>query len=151
MPDLGETPQRLSGDLALLLKKEFDGKLITAEGTRTTSGDIATITAASGKDMYLAKAKCSVRLTGVDTLANVFVELKANAVIKATWSVRPHMGANAQGFAGTNSFNYEFVMSGLKVLATEIIKLEAVTVDANVEVNGELVCLEEDTGADPIL
>ena len=44
-------------DIEFLAKKEFDGKLRTAEGNVTAAGDIATLTANSGKDMYLATAK----------------------------------------------------------------------------------------------
>jgi len=101
--------------------------------------------------MYLAKAKVSIRLEGATNTTVVIVELKANAVIKATWSGSLQRETTATFIGDTGSIGYEFVMSGIKVAATQIIKLEAVTVGASVEVNGELVVFEETTGADPTI
>ena len=134
-------------DIEYLAVKEFDGKISTAEGTVTATGDIATITAGSG-DMYLAKAKVSARseATGV-AAGTVIVELKVNGTIKATWSC--DLGMTTSG-DGTGTSSYEFAIAGLKVTTGQIIKLEAVTVDTNIEINGELICVEEATGASPV-
>ena len=137
-------------DIEFLAKKEFDGKLRTAEGTLTATGDLATITANSGKDMYLAKTKVSVRQTTSDRASRtVIVELKVNAVIKSTWSC--DLNAQSTTIGATSSIGYEFVLSGVKVAATQIIKLEVITIDADMEVNGELVVFEETTGETPVI
>ena len=137
-------------DIEFLAKKEFDGKLRTAEGTLTATGDLATITANSGKDMYLAKTKVSVRQTTSDRNSRtVIVELKVNAVIKSTWSC--DLNAQSTTIGATSSIGYEFVLSGVKVAATQIIKLEVITIDADMEVNGELVVFEETTGETPVI
>ena len=134
-------------DIMFLAKKEFDGKLKTDEGTISATGDIASITASSGKDLYLAKAKVSIRLESGGTAGGAIVELKVNGVIKATWAGELLISS---GEAAHHNSVYEFVVSGLKVTATQIIKIEAVTVDADIEVNGELICFEEDTGVNPL-
>lgn len=131
-------------DIEFLAKKEFDGKLVTDEGTRTTTGDIATLTANTGKDMYLAKAKFSIETTNTG-IQRAIVELKVNAVIKATASVILQAGA------GTTVESYEFITSGLKVIATQIIKIEAITLQTGLTINGELVCFEETTGETPVI
>lgn len=131
-------------DIMFLAKKEFDSKLKTDEGTLSATGDLCTITASSGKDLYLGKAKVSIRMESNTALAGAIIELKANGVIMATWAAEIELD-------GDSSNSYEFVISGIKVAATQIIKLEAVTVDADVEVNGELVCFEETTGATPVI
>ncbi len=136
-------------DIEFLAKKEFDGKLRTAKGTLSATGDLATITANSGKDMYLAKAKVSARIEDTAKNRTVIVELKVNGVIKATWAC--DLSAQFTTIGATSSIGYEFVMSGIKVAATQIIKLEVVTLDASVEVNGELVVFEETTGESPVI
>ena len=146
---LKERRKRLS-DIEYLAIKEFDGKLTTGEGTLTVTGDLVTITAAVGKDMYLAKAKVSVRLetiSGVTSNKQVIIELKANGVIKGTWAAVLHTDIDDVG--GDSNATYEFAIAGIKVAATEIIKLEVVTLGTLIEANGELVVFEEDTGATP--
>ena len=141
---LGGRRARLS-DIEFLAKKEFDGKLRQNDGTRASSvtGDLATLTANTGKDMYLAKAKISAIMEN-STSADLDVELKVNGVIKATWSARLDV-------TDAPITNYEFAVTGLKVAATQIIKIEVITINTGMEVNGELVCFEEDTGVDPTI
>ena len=136
-------------DIEFLMKKEFDSKLRTAEGTLSVTGDLATLTANSGKDMYLAKAKVSARSETTNTSNDVaIVELKVNGAVKATWVCQLNVTSSG---AGTTNPSYEFVVSGLKVAATEIIKLEVISLNANVEVSGELVVVEETTGESPVI
>ena len=149
MSGLTAVVEKTLSDIEFLAKKEFDGKLKTNEGTLSVTGDLATLTASAGKDLYLAKAKVSVRLEANAVTEFSIVELKVNGVIKATWGVSLY-GINIAS-AGSSSQNHEFVVSGLKVAATQVIKLEAVLVGPNTEVNGELVCFEEPTGGDPTI
>ena len=99
--------------------------------------------------MYLARAYVSLAQDANNAVADCIVELKVNGVIKETFSGRMQGGATP-GFGGTSASSYEFAFVG-KVAATQIIKLEAVTVDSGVTVNAVLVTFEEDTGASPAI
>lgn len=147
MPDLGTV--RLSGDLAFIAKKEFDGKIRTNEGVVTTNANVATLTATTGKDMYLATAKCSVKGTSISAVAEVDVELLINGVVHETFIYRSNYGTG--GSVSKNTFDcqaYEFKNIGQKVAAGQIIKLQTVAI-SNCEVEGYLECWEESTGTDP--
>ena len=145
---LWERKKSLS-DIEYLSIKDFGSKLTVTEGTLSATGDLTSVTAGAGKDMYLAKAKVSVRSEGPNVSATVIVELKINGVIKETFSA--WMADNTvSDSGGTSSTNYEFAFAG-KVAATQIIKLEAVTIGSGVEVNGVLVTFEEDTGVSPAI
>jgi len=137
---LKESGKRLS-DIEFLSIKEFDGKIVSNEGSRTTTGDLATLTASSGKDMYLAKAKIVANVTDASN-TDLDIELKVNGVIKETCKIDLIN-------SGTTSFEYEFAITGLKVAATQIIKLEVITITAISEVSGVLECFEETTGESP--
>jgi len=132
-------------DLEYIAKKEFDGKVVTNEGVKTTTGTLATLTASSGKDMYVLKAKCmfsSDNVSGSSTLDKVELQLNGTVVETALFS---YVG----GTSGTFYFDYEFKNVGKKVIATEVIKLEVITLDADVTVEGFITCIEEPTGASP--
>jgi len=129
-------------DIEYLSIKEFDGKLVQNDGTRTTTGDLATLTAGSGKDMYLASAKIIVVDDDVNNVKSAIITLDVNGVVLAT--------AELGGTSETQgSFIYEFATKGFKVAATEIIKLEVTANTGTADVYGELICFEEDTGASP--
>ena len=138
-------------DIEYLSIKEFDSKLRTNEGSVvSTTGDLATLTATAGKDMYLAKAKISAEFIPAGaTNDTLIVELKVNGVITETYRGQAtHSGSGA----ALHSDSYEFVNIGQKVLATEIIKLEVITnQNNNWRIEGTIVCFEEDTGASPAI
>lgn len=141
--------KRKLSDIEYLAIKEFGGKVVENESTRTTAGTVATLTASAGKDMYLAKAKISVRQTVVNQVAKAcIVELRVNGIVKETFSNTFHDGS-ATGTPGVLSIPYEFVIQGLKVAATQLIVLEVPTLDTNQEINGTLECWQENTGATP--
>lgn len=150
MPDSGAFNVKVGGDLAFLAKKEFDGKLSSAEGFLSAIGDLVTITAATGKDMYLARAQVSfyVNLSNSSSFGD-FCELKANGVIKETAAYSS--GQASSGFGGSTSIVYDFRNLGLKVLAGQIIKLEVTVLTAKTDVEGFIEVWEEDTGVDPTL
>ena len=129
--------KRLS-DIEYLAIKEFGGKLVQNDGTKTTTGDLATLTASVGKDMYLAKAKVNINASGVSN-ASVTIQLKVNAVVIEEYQT--------EVLADTGD-KYEFTSVGFKVAATQIIKLE-VTAVSGMNVEGQLICFEETTGESP--
>lgn len=139
----------VSGDLAFLSKKEFDGNIVRGEGTLSVVGDLVSITAAVGKDLYSAKSKMVMYMIGAEVSfgVKISVELLINAVLVETGKIS-QIGNTATA-AGVQSANYQFVSMGQKAAPTEIIKLEAVVVSSNHDVTGSLVCFIVDTGTDP--
>lgn len=137
---------RLS-DIEYLAKKEFDGKLVRDDGFRAggATGDLATLTATAGKDMYLGKATV-VATMNQQGGAIAQVVLKINGTIEETFDLR--IIEQTVGSLIT-TFVYEFTNIGRKVLATQIIKLEVITSDVDLDLYGIIVCFEETTGADP--
>ena len=136
-------------DIEYLAIKEFDGKLVKNEGGVTAAGDIATLTASGGKDMYIARAKVNIFMGAANagTSSKDEVVLKINGTIVET--VKSSMvGSSATGMT---SWAYEFKNIGHKVAATQIIVLEAITVDTDTEMEGFIECFEESTGASPAI
>ncbi len=134
-------------DIQYLAIKEFDGKIRSSEGILSVIGDLATLTANNGKDMYLASAKITFTLSTIivgQANLNNRVDLKINGVLieSARYSININSG---------NLFDlvYEFKNIGRKVLAGEIIKLEAITLGSVSSVAGFIECFEEDTGNSP--
>ena len=132
------------GDLEYLSKKEFDGKARFAKGqlTNNITGDLASLTANTGKDMYIAKATVNLKSDGA--AGEVTANLVINGVIVETYE-QVFNDNNSTGMAW-----YEFKNIGQKVAAGQIIKLE-VTFNAVMVINGVIKCFEEDTGADPTI
>jgi len=129
-------------DIQFLAIKEFDGKLRTDKGVIAFSitGDVATLTANTGKDMYLARAV--INLESNSSAGDIAIDLLINGVVIETYN--PEFNSvNSNGMSW-----YEFKNIGHKVLAGQIIKLE-VTTNNQVEVNGFIECWEEDTGESP--
>ncbi len=137
------------GDIEYLAIKEFDGKLRSDEGFLSATGDLATLTANTGKDMYLARAKVTYFSNDVNAANDIAAEivLKINGTIietvKNTWTV----GTTSDG--GELTFDYEFKNTSHKVLAGQIIKLEVISIGAETDVEGFIECFEEDTGDSP--
>jgi len=137
--------RRLS-DIEFLAKKDFDGKIRSVEGFLSAAGDLATLTATSGKDMYLARAGVVFVLnnpTGSVTLDEVV--LKMNGTIIETVKFTSH------GASKTGTLVYEFKNIGQKVAATQIIKIEVITLDPETDVEGFIEVFEETTGETPVI
>ena len=81
----GEITTTLSGILVFAEKARLN-KVQTDEGGRTTTGDLASIIAATGKDMYLASVKANIHWNTKfgDDLGTSEIVLKVNNVIKET-------------------------------------------------------------------
>ena len=140
---------RLS-DIEFLAKKEFDGKLVTNEGTLSVTGDLATLTANTGKDMYIARAKVTFYSNAGSTSASFADQavLRINGVIVET----ARFGfVRSGGGDGVLSYDYEFKNIGQKVTATQIIKLEVITLDTETDIEGFIECFEETTGETPVI
>lgn len=145
---LKESGKKRLSDIEYLSIKEFGGKRVDADAetaitNTSTETDIVTVTASSGKDMYLAGAK--MKSTGtVVTTTNVTYRLFANGVEleKVTFT--------GEGPNSEQSFN--FLTKGVKVAATQIIKLTGQNSDATattVTYFGKLILFEETTGESP--
>jgi len=145
---LFERKKRLS-DIEYLAIKEFGGKLVTNTGEQADggTGNTATLTASAGKDLYLAKAKATVRLDANSNLIVGEITLVANSVIKDRWVFSAASGQSASGANG--ELQHEFIISGIKVAATQTIVLDVVASDADYDIAGTLVGIEETTGDSP--
>lgn len=133
-------------DIIVLAKKEFEGKVRSVEGQSSAVGDLVTITANTGKDMYLARAVVTFYQNAGGTATADQVELKLNGVIKETARYSGAVNANGAGFGGNA---YEFKNIGQKVAAGQIIKLEIIGLDADTDCEGMIEVFEEDSGTDP--
>lgn len=146
MPDAGGRAPPVGGDISFMVGKSFEGKLVSAEGFLSAAGDLATLTASTGKDMYIARAKITV--FNNDQAGNSLVDevvLKINGTIVETAKGSVSYAANLF----VPQWTYEFKNMGHTVAATEIIKIEVIALDATSDVEGFIECFEEDTGADP--
>jgi len=142
----GTRPVVSSGDLAFLQQKEQEGKLKTNEGSLSAIGDLASITASSNKDLYIARARCVASLE-TDAIDNVSqVVLKVNGVIKETASSFLAK-TTVQNAGSTSTTVYEFSCSGLKVTSGQIIKLEVISIGSSTTIDGFLECWEESSGS----
>ena len=135
-------------DIMFLAKKEFDGKLRKTEGNKGTTGVLATLTANTGKDMYIARAKYVFAIDNTFAMESVLdkVELQINWTVVETALFSSFSNSSD---AGVGSMEYEFKDIGHKVIAGQIIKLQVITLDSGVQVEGFVECWEEDTGTDP--
>ena len=134
-------------DLLFLSVKEHAGKLRTDEGFLSATGDLATLTATTGKDMYIGRAKVTFFANtnnALSTADEVVLKLNGSIIETSKQSVRWN-AANAGG----GTFEYEFKNMGHKVLAGQIIKLEVITIGAAIDVEGFIECFEETTGESP--
>jgi len=146
----GEIITKMS-DILFLSVKEHAGKIRSNEGFLSATGDLATLTANTGKDMYIARAKV---VFFINTAANAItiadtVELKVNGTVIETASTGLRVITTSNSGAGALAFEYEFKNMGHKVAATEIIKLEVTALNANTDVEGFIECFEETTGESP--
>ena len=137
-------------DIEYMSIKDFDGKRVDVDASTTvnatvTETDLATQTASSGKDMYLAKASCQVEvdLKGVDF--TFIVKLYANGVQIDAKSFR--------ALTVDQREEIDFKPIGVKVAATQIIKM---TITHNVSsantktiTLSQLMLFEESTGDSP--
>jgi len=139
-------------DIEYLSIKEFGSKLVKNDGSLSATGDLCSITAASGKDMYLASAKINVyaETDNIDD-RSITVVLKAGAAGSETIVETFDMilGRDSSGTNGVAGRSYEFNLKGIKVTTTQNIQLEVTVIEAGVGVNGQLTCFEEATGATP--
>ena len=139
------TGGRKVSDIEFISYKSFQGKTRENSSIRISAGDLATLTAAVGKDMYLAKAKIVFTgSVGVDTWSGQ-VALKYNGVTVETAIYVETSGTAAAGVQTT--WEYQFVILK-KVTTGQIIKLE-VTAISNATVSGTIQVFEENTGGDP--
>jgi len=146
---LKERKKRVS-DIEFLAVKEKEGKIRSAEGFLSVTGDLATLTANTGKDMYLAKAKCCVFLrASANDISEARIELKLNGVIIETVQIAIQGSSGTSSGKGMGYGDYEFKNIGRKVLAGQIIKLEVAAIPTTSDVEGFIECFEETTGEDP--
>ena len=147
---LWQRGRRLS-DIEYLSIKEFDGKLVTNTDEQADggTGNTATLTASGGKDLYLVKAKVTVKIDIITNLIQGEITLVANSVIKDRWEFSGFHSTSSAGSMLT--LDHEFAVQGIKVAATQTIVLDVVSSNADFDIMGTLVGFEEATGASPAI
>lgn len=127
-------------DLQYLAVKEFEGKVVKNNGTVTSTGTLAILTAAGGKDLYIAKAKISARSTSTGIILEIGLSVDGITVELFTFITT----------SNNLSTDYDFIIKGLKVLPTKNIQLVVNTnTSNNFNVKGVIEGWEEDTGTSP--
>ena len=141
----GTRPVVQSGDKAFVEQKEREGKLKSDTGILTTTGDLATLTAGAGKDMFISEVTCAVT-RGVFTsllTRNAQIDLKVNGVVVESYIYQDFISS---GESKSNSGTFEFKWRG-KVSAGQIIKLEVITLETDLQATGMVQCYEESSGS----
>lgn len=145
---------RKLSDIEYLAIKDFDGKRVDVDAgpitiTNTvTETDIVTLTANSGKDLYLADAVLrGYNDTGSNSSFNMRARLYLNGVEVESFQF--------EVVAVSGSYKIEFKTKGIAVAATEIIKItlqhssaSATRITKNY---GKLVAFEETTDESPAI
>ena len=133
----------------IIVQASFDGRLKHDEGFLSATGDLCTLTAASGKDLYLSAAKVTFF---VNTINGVWladeVVLKVNGTIVETAKASIVLVATSD--SGSSTFDYEFKNLWHKVDATQILKLEVITIDADTDVEGFIQAVEVPDTENPV-
>ena len=134
-------------DMKYILQASFDGRLKSDEGFLSATGDLCTLTAASGKDLYLTTAKVVLFTNSSSSVAALADEvvLKVNGVVVETTKHSWISGTQT----GTATLDYEFRNIGHKVDATQILKLEVITLDVDTDVEGFIQAIEVPDGENP--
>ncbi|MCA9828294.1 MAG: hypothetical protein KC444_07900 [Nitrosopumilus sp.] len=132
----------------IIFQASFDGRLKSSEGLLTAAGDLCTLTAAAGKDLYLSAAKVVFFMeSGGSGFSNEAV-LKVNGTIVET-AKASFTAIDGGSFAGDMNLVYEFKNIGHKVTAAQILKIEAILVDPQVAVEGFIQAVEVPAGQNP--
>lgn len=144
------------GDIEYLSAIRFGaipgGSLRTDEGTSTTTGTLASITAAGGNQMYVARVKISVGNSSfVAAVRNLVVELRLDGVPFETFDNSRVLFDNIMSSWQGSNYQFEATV-GQRVEAGEIVSLEITVNGGNTfEVAGTIECVEVPTGTSPIL
>ena len=143
MPDLHD----IGGSMGnIILQASYDGRLKSAEGFLSAAGDLCSLTAGSGKDLYLTAGKCVIFANVVS--GNSFgdeVVLKVNGTIIETTKFNQTGGTGS----GAIILDYKFENLFHKVSAGQILKIEVITLDTETDVEGFIQAIEVPTGENP--
>jgi len=137
----------LMSDILFMSVKEHAAKKVSATGTASTVTNVCTLTASSGKDLYLASAQFTAKSTSSGVGAAVVVVLKLNGSTVETHDIKLAGTSDSEGeFNKTIKFNHK----GDKVTTTQTITIDITSV-TTVTVNGQIEGFEEDTGVSPFV
>jgi len=142
------------GNIIDLAIKAFEGKLrrqgltnpTCADGERTTTGLLTSITALAGKNLFLAKAKVTFYADSADPALGDKVELRFNGTKVETSAATLQVAFGSNGFA---TWTYKFENLNHFVGPTDVISLEVTVLDPQTTVTGSLEGWDEDTADSP--
>jgi len=96
-------------DILFMSVKEHANKKVSATGSAvTTVTNVCTLTASSGKDLYLASAQFNAKSTSTGNSATTTVVLKINTTIVETYDVKLTGASASEGeFNFSIKFNHK--------------------------------------------
>jgi len=139
------------GDIEYILKNNFNRNLKYDTASRSTTGDLATLTAGVGKDMYLIFAQINVTRTAlIDSYQTGSVALSVNDVTEgfAVYAVAGSASSNSSDGTAQIFMQYKFPI-GFKVSAGQTIRLRVTNAGASLDVSSEIQCIEVNEGESP--
>lgn len=129
------------GDIEYLLIKAFDGKKVESIANSQSNGVITSLTASTGKDMYLAVATASVFQ---DDTTSLLEAAGVSLVVNGTVVERGFVGGD-NSLASSVNFKWRgFVTTG-QVISINIDVLDFLAHP----ISATLICFEENTGDSP--
>jgi len=144
------------GDIEYLSIKSFGGKMrdptdanpTIAEGSTVLVGTLASITANTGKDLYLAGA--SITSTGATTSNPFIVELQAEFSTGVFTPLETFRSNVALSTSNTFDSTYHFEIRGVKVTTGLLLRLEITSISGiGTTIAGTIFGFDEATGATP--
>lgn len=140
------------GDIKFLSEKAFKTQLVTANGTRTTNGVITSITAASGKDLYIGEITVGLIKSGTPILSDV--SFNANLVVDGTIEETISVAGDevGGGYELTGKFTFKGFVTTTKTISVDVVlETRLGTFSGEGTATATMTCFEVSTGADPTL
>ena len=142
-------------ETAFLAKQEFESthNLRDNTGTKVNGaiGTLATLTANTGKDMYLIAAWVTIKQDTKSSDPEQFeAVLKIDGIIedRLYLSTMSTFRPSGEG-GGSSSKQGKFILKGVKVTTGKVIKIQVITSDTVLDAAGTLSCFEVPSGTDP--
>lgn len=136
----------------IIMQASFDARLKSNEARRTTIGTGATLTAFASKDLYLTAAKITFALNNngaTDTTSLAELQINGTPVETAHASLSNRHTSGSSIGAASSVYTYEFRNLAQKVTATQIMKIEIITLDTDTKVETMIQAVEVPAGQNP--
>ena len=133
----------------IIAQASFNGRLKSDSAASSTTGDLCTLTAAAGKDLYLSAAKIIFFLNNQGTGYASVATLQVNGTnVESSYASATALDGNAA--AGDMTIIYEFKNLWHKVTPGQTLKINVATLDAQIDVSGMIQAVEVPTTENPV-